>query len=103
LENLGVRGSVEKFAARAENVRAAVLLVSRQEAPLGIVYATDVAADTGVKVVGVFPPETHPPIVYPIALTAESRDAAAKRLLDFLLSAAAKAIFHKHGFTAADE
>ncbi len=59
------------------------------------------AADPGVKIAGVFPPETHPPIVYPIALTADSRDPAAGRLLDFLTSPAAKPIFEKHGFTAA--
>jgi molybdate transport system substrate-binding protein len=74
------------------------LFVSRREAPLGIVYATDAAADPGVKVVGVFPPDTHPPIVYPIALTAESRDPAATRLLDFLISTAVKPMFEKHGF-----
>ena len=103
LEKLGVWGSVESSVARAENVRAALLLVSRHEAPLGIVYATDVAADPGVKVVRVFPPDTHPPIVYPIALTAQNRDPAAKRLLDFLISAAAKPIFEKHGFSTGVE
>jgi molybdate transport system substrate-binding protein len=99
LEKLGAWGSVESAVARTENVRGALLLVSRHEAPLGIVYATDVAADPGVKIAGVFPPETHPPIVYPIALTADSRDPAASRLLDFLTSPAAKPIFKKHGFT----
>jgi molybdate transport system substrate-binding protein len=99
LEKLGAWGSVESAVARTENVRGALLLVSRHEAPLGIVYATDVAADPGVKIAGVFPPETHPPIVYPIALTADSRDPAASRLLDFLTSPAARPIFEKHGFT----
>ena len=99
LEKLEAWGSVESAVARTENVRGALLLVSRHEAPLGIVYATDVAADPGVKIAGVFPPETHPPIVYPIALTADSRDPAAGRLLDFLTSPAAKPIFEKHGFT----
>jgi molybdate transport system substrate-binding protein len=103
LEKLGVWGSVESAVARTENVRGALLLVSRHEAPLGIVYATDVAADPGVKVVGVFPPETHPPIVYPIALTSENQEPAAGRLLEFLTSAAAKLIFEKHGFTVAVE
>ena len=103
LEKLGVWGSVERTVAPAENVRGALMLVSRHEAPLGIVYTTDVAADPSVKVVGVFPLATHPPIVYPIALTAESRDPAAQRLLNFLVSAAAKPIFQKHGFTVADE
>jgi molybdate transport system substrate-binding protein len=99
LEKLGAWGSVESAVARTENVRGALLLVSRHEAPLGIVYATDVAADPGVKIAGVFPPETHPPIVYPTALTADSRDPAASRLLDFLTSPAARPIFEKHGFT----
>jgi len=103
LEKLGLWSSVESTVARAENVRGALLLVSRHEAPLGIVYATDVAADPGAKVVGVFPPDTHPPIVYPIALTTESRDPAAKQLLDFLASAAAKPIFEKHGFSIGGE
>ena len=103
LEKLGVWKSVESTVARAENVRGALLLVSRHEAPLGIVYATDVAADPGVKIVGVFPPDTHPPIVYPVALTANSRDPAATRLLDFLTSAAAKPIFEKHGFSTGVE
>ena len=58
--------------APAENVRAALLLVSRGETPLGIVYKTDAAADKGVKIVASFPADTHPPIVYPIALIANS-------------------------------
>jgi len=99
LENLRVWRTVESAVVRAENVRGALLLVSRHEAPLGIVYATDVAADPGVKIVGVFPTETHPPIVYPIALTTENQDPAAKRLLEFLSSAPAASIFEKHGFT----
>lgn len=103
LEKLGVWASVESAVAPAENVRGALLLVSRHEAPLGIVYATDVAADPGVKVVGVFPPETHAPIVYPIALTSEKQVPAAGRLLDFLTSLAAKPIFEKHGFTVGVE
>jgi molybdate transport system substrate-binding protein len=103
LEKLGVWGSVESAVAGAENVRGALLLVSRHEAPLGIVYATDVAADPGVKVVGVFPPDSHPPIVYPIALISENKEPAAGRLLEFLTSAAAKPIFERHGFTVGVE
>ena len=85
--------------APAENVRAALLLVSRREAPLGIVYATDAAADPGVKIAGVFPEYTHPPIVYPVALTADGRNPNAVRLLQFLTSPAARPIFEKRGFT----
>ena len=69
LEKLGVWASVSGKLAQAENVRAALLLVSRGEAPAGIVYATDAASDTGVTIIGTFPESTHPPIVYPIALT----------------------------------
>ena len=99
LEHLGVWNSVRATVAPAENVRAALLLVSRQEAPLGIVYATDAAADPGVKIAGVFPEDTHPPIVYPIALTADSKNPNAARLLQFLTSPAARPIFEKRGFT----
>ena len=99
LEKLGVWNSVRAAVAPAENVRAALLFVARREAPLGIVYATDAAADPRVKIVGVFPEETHPPIIYPAALIADSKNPSAARLLDFLGSAAAKPIFEKGGFT----
>ncbi len=100
LEKLGVWNSVRSAVAPAENVRAALLFVSRREAPLGIVYATDAAADARVKIVGLFPEDTHPPIVYPAALTADSKNPNAARLLDFLSSPTAKPIFEKAGFTA---
>jgi molybdate transport system substrate-binding protein len=99
LEKLGVWNSVAGSVARAENVRSALLLVSRQEAPLGIVYKTDVAADGGTKIAGVFPEDTHPPIVYPIALTADGKEPAAARFIGFLGSAEVKPIFEKQGFT----
>jgi molybdate transport system substrate-binding protein len=99
LEKLGVWNSVAAAVAPAESVRAALLFVSRRETPLGIVYATDAAADPRVKIVGVFPPDTHPPIIYPAAVTADSKNPSAVRLLEFLGSAAAKPIFEKQGFT----
>jgi molybdate transport system substrate-binding protein len=99
LEALGVWPAVSGKIAAAENVRAALFFVSRQEAPLGIVYATDAAADKGVKIVATFPDDTHPPIVYPIALTAASRNAEAGKFLAFLHSAAARPLFEKQGFT----
>jgi molybdate transport system substrate-binding protein len=99
LERLGVWRSVEDRLARAENVRAALFFVARNEAPLGIVYASDAAAERSVKVVGVFPEDTHPPIVYPIALTAGRKTPAARMFLDFLESPAAAPIFKKQGFT----
>ncbi len=99
LEKLGVWNSVRTAVAPAENVRAALLSVSRGEAPLGIVYATDAAADPRVKIMGVFPEDTHPAIIYPAALTADSKNPSAARLLEFLASAAARPIFEKRGFT----
>ena len=98
LEKLGVWTSVEGKVARTENVRAALALVSRGEALLGIVYRTDAVADKGVKVVDTFPPDTYPPIVYPVGLLAASKSTAAKGLLDYLRSAPARAVWKKYGF-----
>jgi molybdate transport system substrate-binding protein len=97
LEALGVWKDVQAKVASAENVRAALLLVSRGEAPLGIVYRTDAAADPRVKVVGMFPGSTHPPIVYPVAMTITGK-APAEAFLKWLNQAKARAIFEKHGF-----
>jgi molybdate transport system substrate-binding protein len=99
LEKLGAWSSVRDSIAQAENVRAALVLVARGEAPLGIVYGTDAAAEPGVKVVATFPAESHPPITYPAALARESKNANAKNFLDFLRSAKARAVFEKQGFT----
>jgi molybdate transport system substrate-binding protein len=97
LESLGVWESVSAKVAEAENVRAALALVSRGEAPLGIVYATDAKVDPGVKVVGVFPEDSHPPILYPVALTASAKPGA-RAFLDYLTSPAAKPRFEEQGF-----
>jgi molybdate transport system substrate-binding protein len=99
LEALGVWSSVHDRIAQAENVRAALLLVSRGEAPLGIVYQTDAAADAKVRTVGAFPENTHPAIVYPIALLASSTNPDAAAFLAYLKSAAARPLFEKQGFT----
>ncbi len=72
LTSLGVWDEVAPKVAQADNVRAALALVATGEAPLGIVYRTDADADDGVTVVGTFPADSHPPIVYPAAVTAES-------------------------------
>jgi molybdate transport system substrate-binding protein len=98
LASLGVWSSVASKLAPAENVRAALLLVSRGEAPLGIVYRTDALADPGVMIVDTFPEATHPPIVYPAALTAVA-SADASRVLSFLQSEPARAVFARQGFT----
>ncbi|HYD32683.1 MAG TPA: molybdate ABC transporter substrate-binding protein [Azospirillaceae bacterium] len=99
LESLGVWASVEGKLAPADSVRSALAMVSRGEAPLGIVYETDAKADTGVMVVGVFPQASYPPVVYPAALTAAGTDADAANFLAYLRSDKARAIFDKHGFS----
>ena len=83
--------------AMAENVRAALVLVARGEAPFGIVYETDAKIDANVKIVGVFPEDSHPPIVYPVALTANAKPDAVPYLA-FLRTQAAKTIFERYGF-----
>lgn len=97
LMSLGVWDSVATRLAPAENVRAALLLVSRGETPLGIVYATDAAADRGVVVVDTFAESTHPPIVYPAALT-RTASADAGRVLAFLRGGVASSVFVRQGF-----
>jgi molybdate transport system substrate-binding protein len=99
LEKLGVWASVSGKLAQAENVRAALLLVSRGEAPAGIVYQTDAASDRNVKIIGTFPEDTHPPIIYPIALTANVTHPDAAALLAYIRSDKAKPLFEVQGFT----
>lgn len=99
LEKLGVWGSVEGKIAQAENVRAALKLVSTGEAPLGIVYQTDATAEPGVKIVGIFPEDSHPSIVYPVGVTAGSKSADAEAYVKYLQSAKARELFEAQGFT----
>ena len=99
LESLGVWSSVADRVAQAENVRMALTLVSRGEAPLGIVYKTDAASDPNVRIVGAFPDGTHPPIIYPMALLAGSTNPDAQAFVDYLKSPAARPFFEKQGFT----
>ncbi|WP_431303399.1 molybdate ABC transporter substrate-binding protein [Sediminicoccus sp. BL-A-41-H5] len=88
--------------ARADNVRAALLLVERGEAPLGIVYATDAAASAGVRVIATFPAESHAPITYPFAVTRRAEgNAEARALLAFLTSAEVSPTWQRFGFTLA--
>jgi len=98
LEKLGGWSAAEPKLASAENVRAALALVGRGEAPLGIVYETDAKIEKNVKIVGRFPEGSHPAIVYPVALTVNARPEAA-RYLNFLRSSLAKTIFETYGFT----
>ena len=99
LTKLGVWQRVSERLVRGENVRAALAYVARGEAPLGIVYRTDAQAEKRVRGGGVFPEDTHPPIRYPVALTARARPEAA-RLAEFLSGATARQIFTRYGFTA---
>jgi molybdate transport system substrate-binding protein len=98
LEKLGAWAAAEPKMAMAENVRAALALVARGEAALGIVYETDARVEPGVKVVGAFPDDSHPAIIYPVAVTTSAK-AETSDYLAFLRSQAAKSIFEKYGFT----
>jgi molybdate transport system substrate-binding protein len=99
LRKLGVWRDVEGKLSRAYSVRGALALVERGQCPLGIVYSTDAAVSQRVKVVGTFPEDTHPPIVYPAALIAGKDTPVARAFIDFLKTPEAKAVFEKYGFT----
>src|ERR1700751_2304590 len=98
LEKLGAWSAAEPKFAMAESVRAALTLVARGEAVLGIVYSTDAKAEPGVKIVGPFPAGSHPAIIYPVAATSTAKPEA-KAYLDYLQSSAAKAVLERYGFT----
>ncbi|MEW6645148.1 MAG: molybdate ABC transporter substrate-binding protein [Pseudomonadota bacterium] len=98
LEKLGAWEAAAPKFAMADSVRAALTLVSRKEAVLGIVYETDAKVDHGVKIVGVFPEGSHPAIIYPVAATTTAKPETGG-YLDFLRSSAARTIFEKYGFT----
>jgi len=98
LEKLGSWTAAESKFAMAENVRAALTLVGRGEAVLGIVYETDAKVEPNVKIIAHFPEDSHPAITYPVAATATAKPEATG-YVQFLRSNAAKAIFEKYGFT----
>ena len=98
LEKLGIWAAVEKKFAMADNVRAAMALVSRGEAVLGIVYETDAKVDPNVKIVGAFPADSHPAIIYPVAATVTAKPETSAYLA-FLRSGTAKTVFEQYGFT----
>lgn len=98
LEKFGVWEQIAARVAPADNVRAALLLVARGEAPLGVVYQTDANAEPNVMIAGVFPPDSHPPIIYPVAALKSAKSGAAP-FLEFLASPASRRVFEKHGFT----
>lgn len=98
LQSLGGWQAAEPKLAQAENVRATLAYVARGETPLGVVYATDAQVEPKVKIVGVFPTESHPAITYPMAALKDAKSKAVGRYLQFLRTPAAKAIFEKYGF-----
>jgi molybdate transport system substrate-binding protein len=97
LTSLGVWNDVANKVVRADSVRSALAFVDRGEAPLGIVYATDAQIDKNVRIVDTFPAGSHPPIVYPIALTAQA-DPSATKFVAFLRGPIGQAAFKKYGF-----
>lgn len=99
LEKLGVWSQVQGKIAAADNVRSALLLVARGEAPYGIVYKTDANAEKRVRIAGVFPAGSHAPIVYPLALTRQADRATAEPFYQFLQSPEALAVFQRYGFS----
>jgi molybdate transport system substrate-binding protein len=98
LEKLGAWKAAEPKLAQAENVRATLAFVARGETPIGIVYATDAKVEPKVKIVGVFPERSHPPVTYPVAATVNAKTGTEK-YLHFLRTGTAKAIFEKYGFS----
>ncbi|HDL6509869.1 TPA: molybdate ABC transporter substrate-binding protein [Yersinia enterocolitica] len=99
LENLGAWATLAPEMARANNVRSAMALVERAEAPLGSVYGSDAIASDKVKVVGVFPESSHKPVEYPMAIVKGHENPTVTAFYDYLKSPAAAVIFEKYGFT----
>ncbi|WP_296278542.1 molybdate ABC transporter substrate-binding protein [Pseudoxanthomonas sp.] len=102
LESLSLWNGIKARLAESESVRAALMLVARGEAPLGIVYASDAKAEPAVRVVATFPEESHPPIIYPVAALRGPRSAQATQFVQWLASPAADAIFTRRGFAVKD-
>ncbi len=99
LKKLGLWEALAAHIAPMHNVRAALVLVERGEAAAGVVYATDAAASTRVSVVAAFPSDSHPPIVYPVAIVAGHDRPEVRRFFAFLTSAEAMCVFKGHGFS----
>lgn len=98
LRALGLWSSVAQRLAPADSVRTALVYVASGEAPLGVVYATDLRVANGVKLIAEFPPESYPPVVYPAAVVASSKSASAASLVEFLRSPAARELWQAAGF-----
>jgi molybdate transport system substrate-binding protein len=99
LTSLGLWDSVEPLVAQSDNVRAALAFVAQNEAPLGIVYATDAAVEDNVTIIGTFPAGSHDPITYPAGITAQSESPVAQEFLDYLTSDTARTIWQEFGFS----
>ncbi len=99
LQWLGAWEAVRSRLAQTDNVRAALALVARGEAPLGVVYATDAVAESAVQVLDLFPKDSHRPIIYPVAITQGSRHPGAASMIDRLRGPAAQKIFEAQGFS----
>lgn len=101
LTKLGLWSVAEPHLAMTSDVRAALAFVARGEATLGIVYATDAAAEPAVKIVATFPDDSHPPILYPFALTASSKNLGTEAFFAYLKSEPGRAFFTRQGFAVA--
>jgi molybdate transport system substrate-binding protein len=102
LESLGAWDDVADRLAPAADVRAALALVARGEAPFGIVYATDAVVSADVDIVGRFPPQSHDPILYPFAIVAGRDSDAVRQVFDFLTGPDAGPVYESYGFALAD-
>ena len=99
LESLGAWAAAEPKLAMAQDVRAALAFVARRKTSVGIVYETDAKIESFVKIIGIFPEDSHAPVTYPVAATAETTNPVVTRYLNFLRSSSAKAIFERYGFS----
>ena len=99
LEKLGAWAAAEPKLAQAENVRATLAFVARGETPIGIVYETDAKIEPKVKIIGVFPDDSYPPVTYPVAATTDTKKPGVGQYFSFLRTLPAKAIFERYGFS----
>ena len=98
LQKMGLWEGLEPRLAQTENVRSALAFVARGEAPLGVVYETDAKVEANVKIVAVFPDDSHEPIIYPFAVTNSAKGEGASQFMAFLRGPSARTIFERAGF-----
>lgn len=99
LSSLGAWNTVNPLLARTSNVRSGMALVERDEAPLGIVYGSDAVASQKVKVIGIFPADSHKPVEYPMAIVKDQDNKATRDFYEYLKTPAASEVFKRYGFT----